>query len=163
MRAPPTQVFVPLCFAQWQAFAKRGLVDLDHADAGFFRGPRLPRIASCDLKRGRGTRLIVAHERPLQNGHGASQHAFDRFARRFVRTGQSTVIASGRHRRRKQSAADAARAAHPAVLGEREAEQLLAECSTMSLRSASPCTSTSSPSNSCCSMANLISPRIASR
>lgn len=45
----PAQIVGPLRFAQWQAFAQRGFVDLDHANAGLFQ------VST-------SARLVVGHE-----------------------------------------------------------------------------------------------------
>ena len=127
----PVEIGLPLRFAQRQAFAQRRLVDLDHAGAGGFEIGDLVADRQRDLPAGFAARNIVAHERPVQDGHRPREHRLHRLFGQRLRI----LPPFDRHRLRARHVAeqdrraDAARAVglHPAVLGEGEACKLLAE------------------------------------
>src|SRR6266571_9261969 len=127
----PVEVRRPLRPPQRQALAQGWFIDLDHADP---RGLEvLHLVADCEgqLLRGLGARLIVAHERPLQDGHRAGEHPLHRLRRPGLR------VRAPAHRHRfgaRHVAVDERRLhvsravrLHPAVLREGEALELLAE------------------------------------
>ena len=74
----PVEVGLPLFFFQRQAFAQRRFVDLDDAEAGFFQIQHFVADGKRDLQAGVGTRLVVAHEGPVQDGYRAGEHRFHR-------------------------------------------------------------------------------------
>src|SRR6266446_1335643 len=74
----PLQIVRPVGPPQRQPFAQRRFIDLDHADAGGLEVDHLVADRQRDLSGGVRARLVVAHERPLQDRHGAGQHAFHR-------------------------------------------------------------------------------------
>lgn len=96
-RAWPVEAGALLAAAQRQAFADGRLVDLDNADAGRFQVGDFLADGQRDPQRGAGARLVVAHERLLQDADRARQHAFHRFIGQALRiTVQATVMAAGR-------------------------------------------------------------------
>ncbi|MNM75769.1 hypothetical protein D3C81_875650 [compost metagenome] len=127
----PVQIRLPLGTTQRQPLAKCGLVDLDGADAGGFQVTDFIAQGQRDLAAGIGARLVVTHERPLQHRHRAGQHALHRLVGERLRVLRPTH----RHRRGTADVAvdhrwlHAARAVtlHPAIAGEGEAIELLAE------------------------------------
>ncbi|MNN28388.1 hypothetical protein D3C81_1419540 [compost metagenome] len=127
----PGQVSIPLAAAQRQAFADGRLVDLDDADAGRFQVGHLVADGQGDLQRRGGARLVVAHERPLQDRHRTRQHTLYRFMRQALRVHRPGHRHGGRalHVAIDDGRLDAARAVrlHPAVTREDKTVQLLAE------------------------------------
>lgn len=82
--------------AQRQAFADRGLVDLDRRDAGGFEVGDLVAQGQSDLHRGVAARLVVADERPLQDRHRAGEHALDHApGERLLDSRQDTCVGTG--------------------------------------------------------------------
>ena len=127
----PVQVLLPLRPTQRQPLAQRRLVDLDDADAGLFQIQHLLADGQRQLPAGRGTRLIIAHERPVQHRYRTGEHALHRALRErlcMLRPGH-------RHRMRTADVTEqdgrlhAARpiGLHPAEAAERIAFQLLAK------------------------------------
>ena len=99
-------------------------------------------------------RLVVAHERPLQDRHRAGQHALHRLLGQRLRVARPV----DGHRPRARDVAEDDRAAsrsasRSSAPSRSRVKAKPSSCSpkysTMSLRSNSPCTSTSSPSASC--------------
>src|SRR6266446_1195074 len=127
----PLQVRRPIGAPQGQPFAQGGLVDLDDADAGGFEIDHLVPDGQRQLLRCFRTRLVVAHERPLQNRHRSRQHALHRPLGERL----GVLAPAHRHRARARDIAEddrrlhIARAVglHPAMLGEGESGELLAE------------------------------------
>jgi hypothetical protein len=127
----PVQVAVPGRAPQRQAFAQRRFVDLHDADAGRFQVDCFVADRQRDLQRGGGARLVVAHERPLQDGDRSGQHALHRTRRAALGVGAP----GHRHRGGAGDVAEqhgrlhAARAVglHPAVGAEGKAVELFAE------------------------------------
>ncbi|MNS62800.1 hypothetical protein D3C72_958760 [compost metagenome] len=118
----PVQVGLPIGTAQRQAFADGRLVDLDDADAGRFQVHHFVAQGQRQLAARLLARLIIPHERPLQDGDRTRQHALDRLVGQRLRVRRP----AHRHRRGAGHVAendrrlDAARAIalYPAVLGE---------------------------------------------
>ena len=109
------------------------------------------RMRQRDLPAGLRARLVVAHERPLQHRHRPGQHALHRLVGQRLRVAATsrTVIGCGRrHVAEDDRRLHAARAValHPAVSVKAKPSSCSPKYSTMSLRSNSPCTSTSRPS-----------------
>ena len=127
----PVQVGVPLAAAQRQAFADGRFVDLDDADAGRFQVLYLVADGQGQLQRRAGARLVVAHERPLQERDGARQHALHGFMRQALRVHRPGHRHGGRalHIAVEDGRFHTARAVrlHPAQAREGEPVQLLAE------------------------------------
>ncbi|MCY1409350.1 hypothetical protein D9M71_246980 [compost metagenome] len=127
----PVEVFLPLCPAQWQAFAKGRFVDLHDLDARLFQVHHFVTDRQCQLLRLDLARHVLAGEGPHQHGHGAGKHALKGFF------GQALGIADpldSHGLRAAQVAFDdrrfhAARtiALHPTEAGEAKAVQLLGE------------------------------------
>ena len=148
--------------AQRQPLAQRRLVDLDRERAGASRSSTSSRIASAICVQVSLARLVVAHERPLEDRDRAGEHPLHRLVGERLRV---PPPAHGHRRRARHVAVEdrrlhaaAAVGLHPAVRREREARRAARpKYSTMSLRSGSPCTSTSRPS---CSW-SAIAPRSA--
>ena len=62
--------------------AQGSFVDLDYAHIRFFQIQYLFANSQCQLVAGHRARLIVAHERPVENGHGAGEHSLHRLIRK---------------------------------------------------------------------------------
>ena len=117
--------------AQRQALAQRRLVDLDHADAGRLQVGHFLADGQGDLHRRVAPRLVVADKRPLQDRDRPGQHPLHR------PLGERLGIAAPGHRHGPRPAhvavddrrlhAAGAVALHPAVAGEGEPFELLAE------------------------------------
>ena len=75
----PLEIVLPLSLTQGQAFAQGGLVDLDHLDTGALEILHLVAQGKGDLLTGLGARLVVAHERPVEQCHRTGEHAFHGF------------------------------------------------------------------------------------
>src|SRR6267378_731854 len=127
----PLLVGRPIGPAQGQAFAQRRFVDLDHADARGFEIDDLVADRQRDLLGGFRARLVVAHKGPLQDRHWAGEHAFHRALRERLRV---PAPAHGHRARARDVAKDDRRLhiagtvrLHPAMLGEGESGELLAE------------------------------------
>src|SRR6266446_9623249 len=127
----PLLVGRPIGPAQGQAFAQRRFVDLDHADARRFEIDDLVADRQRDLLGGFRARLVVAHKGPLQDRHRAGEHAFHRALRERLRV---PAPAHGHRARARDVAKDDRRLhiagtvrLHPAMLGEGESGELLAE------------------------------------
>ena len=72
----PVEVFlVPVALAQRQLLAEGGLVDLDNLDAVLFEVQDFVADGKADLLGLRLERNIFARERPVENRHGAGEHA----------------------------------------------------------------------------------------
>src|SRR5882762_3834007 len=127
----PSQIGGPVRAAQRQTLAEGRLVDLNHPDAGRLEVDHLVADGEGDLLRGFRARLVVAHERPLQDRDRPGQHAFHRALRQRLRV----LAPADGHRARPRDVTEddrrlyipSAVRLHPAVLGECEAGQLLAE------------------------------------
>src|SRR6267154_5263031 len=127
----PLLVGGPIGPAQGQAFAQRRFVYLDHADARRFEIDDLVADRQRDLLGGFRARLVVAHKGPLQDRHRAGEHAFHRALRERLRV---PAPAHGHRARARDVAKDDRRLhiagtvrLHPAMLGEGESGELLAE------------------------------------
>src|SRR5713226_10773883 len=127
----PLEVGGPVGPAERQSLSQRRLVDLDHPDPRDLEISHLIADRQRQLFRGLGARLIVPHERPLQDRHRAGQHSLHRAGGLGLGEGAPAY----RHRPGPRDVAvddrrlHVARAVglHPAVLGERESLELLAE------------------------------------
>ena len=116
---------------QWKPLAQRSLVDLDDADTGLFQIQHLLADGQCQLPAGRGTRLIIPHERPVQHRHRTGEHALHRAFRERL----CMLRPGNRHRMRTADVTEqdgrlhTARpiGLHPAKAAEGIAFQLLAE------------------------------------
>ena len=125
------QIALPIAALERQTFAQSGFVNLDDADAGSFEVEHFAAQGEGDLQHDFVTRQVFAHERPLQHGHGAGQHAFD------GSLGQALGKMAPRHGHGMRACHvavndgrfDAARAValHPAVLREGVTVQLFTE------------------------------------
>ncbi|SKS24066.1 Uncharacterised protein [Mycobacteroides abscessus subsp. abscessus] len=73
----PVQVRLLLGITQRQQFAQRGFIHLNDGDAGILQVHRLIPDCQGNLIRGVPQRLIVAYERPREDGHRPGQHALD--------------------------------------------------------------------------------------
>ena len=127
----PVQVGGAIGGTQRQTLAERRLINLDNTDTGSLQIAHLVPNRDRDLLRGLGARLVVAHERPLQNRHRAGEHALHGAARErlcirrpFHRHGQGA-----RHIPEQDRWFDTPRPVtlYPPVLGEGKATQLLTE------------------------------------
>ena len=129
--ARPLQIAQPVDLAQWQAFAIRGLVDLDRRNPRALQIDHLVADRQRDLQCRGGARLVVAHKRPLQNRHGSGQHAFHRLGRQrlCIRGPFDCHRCRARHVAVNDRRLDTATAValHPAILRERKPVELLAE------------------------------------
>src|SRR5712691_5404205 len=127
----PLQIARPVRAAQRQTLAEGRLVDLNHPDAGRLEVDHLIADGQGDLLGGFRARLVVAHERPLQDRDRPGQHAFHRALRQRLRV----LAPADGHRARPRDVTEDDRGLYvpsavrlyPAVLREREAGQLLAE------------------------------------
>src|SRR6267143_1118906 len=127
----PPQVVRPIGAPQRQPFARRRFVDLEHADLRRCEIDHHVADGQRDLLGGFRARLVVAHERPLQDRHWTRQHALHRTLRERLRVPAPAYC----HRARPCDVAKddrrlhiaSAEGLHPAVLGERESGELLAE------------------------------------
>ena len=127
----PVEIGLPFRLAQRQALAQRRFVDLDHAGAGGFEIGDLVADRERDLAAGVAARNVVAHERPVEDGHRPGQHRLHRpFCERLrILPPFDRHRVRARHVAEQHRRADVARAIglHPAVLGEGKAGKLLAE------------------------------------
>ena len=127
----PVQIIGPVGFAQRQTFADGGLVNLNHLDSSALKVSHFVADSQRNLLCGFRARLVVAHKRPLQNGHRPRQHSLHRL---FGQALRECNPVDGHWRGARNVAENdgrlhAARAVtlHPAVLCEHESVQLLAE------------------------------------
>jgi len=74
----PAQVVALISTTQREALTQSRLVDLDDLGAGTLQVQGLAANGKCDLPTGLVPGLVVAHERPLQDGHRPGEHPLDR-------------------------------------------------------------------------------------
>src|SRR5438094_842748 len=127
----PAEVRRPVRPPQRQALAQRRLVDLDYPNPGGLEVPHLVPDRERQLLRGLGPGLVVAHERPLEDGHRSGEHPLHRLSGLGlrVRAPAHGHRLGARHVAENDRRLHVPRAVrlHPAVVGEGKAHQLLAE------------------------------------
>src|SRR6185437_9578015 len=127
----PIQIHGTILFTQRQAFADRGLIDLNDLDAGLFEGHYLVADGEGNLVRRHRTGLIVTDEGPLQDRHRPGEHPFHELFGVFLRKCGPTDrhIAGTAHIPEDDGRlyATAAIALDPAVLGEDKSFELFTE------------------------------------
>jgi hypothetical protein len=94
----PREILISVLLPEREAFAKRGLVDLDDADPGGFEVANFLPDRQRDLPAGHPARLVLANERPLEYRHRPRQHPLARFV--GERLGEAGPL--DRHRPRRE-------------------------------------------------------------